>query len=94
MRLVRRRDGAFHWGLFVDATDPSRYVEEFLVESWIEHLRQHERMTVADWEGQLLIQEFLTEPPRVAHLLTPGVGRHQSVLAHTHAVHDREPRNA
>jgi hypothetical protein len=91
MRLVRRRDGAYHWGLFVDATDPSRYVEEFLVESWMEHLRQHERMTVTDWEGQLLIREFLTEQPRVSHLLTPGLGHDESANAHTHADRHRLP---
>ena len=31
-----------------DAADPTRYVETFTVESWAEHLRQHERMTVTD----------------------------------------------
>ena len=39
-------------GLFVDVTDPGRYLEEFLVESWLEHLRQHERVTVSDREVQ------------------------------------------
>lgn len=48
VRVIRERDGAILWGLFVDAADPTRYVESFLVDSWLEHLRQHERITVAD----------------------------------------------
>jgi hypothetical protein len=44
----RRRDGAYRWGVFEDTADPSRFVETFLVDSWLEHLRQHERVTNAD----------------------------------------------
>ena len=50
---VRRRDGAVHWGLFEDLGVAGRFLETFVVESWGEHLRQHERATVADlqvWE--------------------------------------------
>ncbi len=50
MRRIRRRDGAFMWELFKDIDDPDRIVECFMVESWIEHLRQHERVTIADSE--------------------------------------------
>lgn len=45
---VRRRDGAVRWGLFHDPADPERYLETFLVDSWVEHQRQHERTTEAD----------------------------------------------
>jgi MFS family permease len=55
MRRVRRRDGAFFWETFIDAADPARVLEVFMVESWLEHLRQHERVTVED----RLIQERL-----------------------------------
>jgi Transmembrane secretion effector len=48
VRLERLRDGALRWDLFHDPADPNRYVETFLVESWVEHLRQHERVTQAD----------------------------------------------
>jgi hypothetical protein len=53
MRKIRRerlRDGAMRWGLFNDPATPSRYVETFLVESWVEHVRQHERVTRSDLE--------------------------------------------
>jgi hypothetical protein len=33
----RRRDGAYRWGVFEDTADPSRFVETFLVDSWLEH---------------------------------------------------------
>jgi len=50
MRRIRRRDGAIRWGLFEDAATPGRYIETFVVQSWGEHLRQHERVTISDRE--------------------------------------------
>jgi hypothetical protein len=41
----RRRDGAYAWGVFEDAAQEGRIIETFLIESWMEHLRQHERVT-------------------------------------------------
>jgi MFS family permease len=78
---VRRRDGAIQWGVFRDVGDPSIFVETFLVESWGEHLRQHERVTVADHEVEKQVQAFHLgpDPPNVSHLIysdeTPGSGR-------------------
>jgi predicted MFS family arabinose efflux permease len=45
---IRRRDGAVQWGVYRDTADAGRYVETFFLESWVEHLRQHERITVND----------------------------------------------
>jgi MFS family permease len=45
---VRRRDGAVRWSLFADPFDPSRYMETYVVESWLARQRQLERFTVAD----------------------------------------------
>ena len=45
----RRRTGALRWELFRDGSDPTRFVESYLVGTWAEHLRQHEhRLTGAD----------------------------------------------
>src|SRR5262245_26498719 len=39
----RRRNGAYGWGVFEDSASEGRMLETFLVESWLEHLRQRER---------------------------------------------------
>jgi MFS family permease len=71
MRRIRRRDGAFMWELFNDIEVPGRVVETFMVESWIEHLRQHERVTVADRAVGELVRRFHVgaEPPKVTHMV-------------------------
>ncbi len=71
MRRIRRRDGAFMWELFSDIERPDIVVECFMIESWLEHLRQHERVTVAD---RHIIETTRTfhlgnEPPKVTHLV-------------------------
>lgn len=70
-RAVRLRDGALDWTLYHDAADPSRCIEAFTLESWTEHLRQHERFPVADREIETRVRAFHVgaEPPRVTHLL-------------------------
>jgi MFS family permease len=66
----RRRDGAFDWGLFEDAAVEGRFVETFLLDSWIEHLRQHERVTNADRVLQDAVNRFHLEgAPKVTHLI-------------------------
>jgi MFS family permease len=68
---LRRRDGAIGWSLYEDAEDPHTMVEVFLVESWAEHLRQHERPTRADIAVRERVRAFHrgTEPPQVSHYL-------------------------
>jgi hypothetical protein len=69
MRRLRRRDGAIRWGLFEDAATPGRYIETFVVQSWAEHLRQHERVTVSDREIEAQAFAFHqgVNPPTVTH---------------------------
>lgn len=68
---LRRRDGSFFWGLFSDMASPGRYIEFYLVESWAEHLRQHERVTFADREIEEKAQAFHIgdRPPLISHLI-------------------------
>jgi MFS family permease len=66
----RRRDGAYAWGVFEDAAERGRFLETFLVESWLEHLRQHERVTNADRVLQDRLNQLLTDKPKVTHLIT------------------------
>jgi predicted MFS family arabinose efflux permease len=73
-RFSRRRTGAVSWRAWQDATDPDRIVEQFVVASWPEHLRQHERVTRRDAD-RLDKVRALTDPdhpPVVTHWLTPA----------------------
>ncbi|WP_370538703.1 MFS transporter [Ideonella sp.] len=47
-KRARLRQGALSWGLFRDSERVGRYVEYFVDESWLEHLRRQERFTAAD----------------------------------------------
>lgn len=71
LKKIRKRDGAIRWNLFHDLTDPGHYIESYIVESWGEHLRQHERITVADREIEKNALSFHLEkePPKVMHFL-------------------------
>ena len=66
---IRRRDGAFRWGIFQDLEDPDRYIETFLVNSWAENARQHERTTRADREVEDRAHSYIRSTPTVRHLL-------------------------
>jgi predicted MFS family arabinose efflux permease/quinol monooxygenase YgiN len=75
----RRRDGAYEWGVFEDAAEEGRFLETFLVESWLEHLRQHERVTRADQVLQDALQRFHTQgAPKVTHFIAAVPGRAQA----------------
>ena len=66
----RRRDGAYDWGVFEDPVNDGRFVETFLVDSWLEHLRQHERVTKADSALQIAVDRFQRKgAPKVTHLI-------------------------
>jgi predicted MFS family arabinose efflux permease len=66
----RRRDGAYRWGVYEDSADPARFVETFMVESWLEHMRQHERVTNADRVLEMQVKRFnLDGEPKVTHLI-------------------------
>ncbi len=61
VRRMRRRNGAYFWQLFHDSENPTRFIECFMDESWVEHLRQHERASVADREIQRVAKQYLVE---------------------------------
>jgi MFS family permease len=66
---VRRRDGAYRWGIYRDIEVANRFVEIFLVHSWAEHMRQHERQTKADRELEQRVYSYVAGDPKVRHLL-------------------------
>jgi MFS family permease len=66
---IRRRDGATRWGIFYDSEIPNRYLENFLVDSWAEHQRQHDRFTVADRQFEDELKQFLLESTKAKHYI-------------------------
>lgn len=64
-RRARLRQGALSWGLFRDTAVPGRYVEYFVDENWVEHLRRLERFTAFDAELRTQRLAFHTgaQPP-------------------------------
>jgi MFS family permease len=71
----RRRDGAYAWGIFEDTAHPGRFVETFHVESWLEHLRQHGRVTKADRKVEEDVRAYAREEPRITHFVAAEPGR-------------------
>jgi MFS family permease len=72
-RHARRRTGAVSWRAWRDAADPGHVLEQFVVGSWDEHLRQHERVSRRDLQ-RLEAIEAMTDPSRpttVTHWLAP-----------------------
>jgi hypothetical protein len=66
----RRRDGAYVWRLFEDPSERGRFVETFLSDSWLDHLRQHERVTKADQAVEESARRFqIGEGPVTTHLI-------------------------
>jgi predicted MFS family arabinose efflux permease/quinol monooxygenase YgiN len=71
----RRRDGAFDCDIFEDLSAPGRFVETFLLDSWLDHLRQHHRVTGSDRTFQEAVNRFQIDgAPKVDHFISRGVG--------------------
>lgn len=75
LRASRLRDGAIQWHLFKDPDVPGRFLEVFMVGSWLDHLRQHERVTASDAAIQEQLLDYLRDKkaPTVSHLIAVGM---------------------
>lgn len=71
LRRIRQRDGARGWTLLQDIAEPECWVERFHSSSWLDHLRQHRRVTVDDLAVEQRVRAFHagSAPPQVRHLL-------------------------
>jgi MFS family permease len=65
----RQRDGAYDWNVFQDTEHPERMIETFLSDSWLDHLRQHGRVTRADQAAEDEVRRLVRAPPRIAHYI-------------------------
>jgi hypothetical protein len=61
--------------LYYDGENLSEYIETFIAESWEEHLRQHERFTIADREIEDKVRSFHIgkNPPMVTHFIAESL---------------------
>ncbi len=68
---VRLRDGALRWAIFRDVVDPTRLNETFLVESWMDYLRQRERFTASDHAIRDAAWKYHQGPglPEITHMI-------------------------
>ncbi len=67
-RRSRLRQGVLSWELFRDTVDPQVYVEQFMDETWADHLRRFDRMTEADvgLRERRLALHAGSDPPAIA----------------------------
>jgi len=75
-RYSRRRTGATSWRAWREASQPGVILEQFIVASWVEHERQHERITRRDQDRLDQVQMLTVEgsEPTVTHWLTARPG--------------------
>jgi predicted MFS family arabinose efflux permease len=71
----RKRDGAYAWGVFEDATDKEHYSESFLIESWLEFLHLRERVTKADRVVEDRVRALVKAPPQPIFLVRARAAR-------------------
>ncbi|WP_105104203.1 MFS transporter [Microbulbifer pacificus] len=77
LKASRERHGAYAWGLFEDVAIPGRMLEYFIEESWVAHLRHHQRTSVLDSEIQQRVLQYQRPgtAPIVIHRLAPDPSR-------------------
>ena len=74
LRHERKRDGAFAWGIFEDTSEAGRFLETFLIESWLELMHARERVTNADRMLEEQIQHLLKDSPKLTLLVASERG--------------------
>lgn len=76
LSVERYKDGAYQWGITQCTEEAGVFLEYFFVESWQEHLRQHQRVSCADAMLQEEILGYLQPDtkPVVRHYLTARQG--------------------
>jgi MFS family permease len=86
LEIQRRRDGAYMWYVFRDVADQARYVEMFFVETWGEHMRQHERTLEGDQAAEQLVDSFHIgdDRPLSHHFVAAQIANVSRVLTGSH----------
>jgi MFS family permease len=71
---LRRRDGAYTWECCFDIRDRHCAVETFQIESWLEHLRTHERMGPPIHRVLERVRALCSEAPRARYFVSIHAG--------------------
>ncbi|MFO1426505.1 MAG: MFS transporter [Steroidobacteraceae bacterium] len=70
MGRIRRRDGAREWSICQDIDETELWIERFEAPTWVDHLRRHARLTLADQAARERIKQLiLGEQGRVRRLI-------------------------
>ncbi|MTI09941.1 MFS transporter [Curvivirga aplysinae] len=80
LSLIRKRNGAYRWHLFKDLETENVFVEQFLIEDWEEHERQHARTSVDEktiHDGLISCLEDGTQPIVKHYLHSNGRRNHE-----------------
>ena len=68
VKRSRRRTGGREWSLAADVETPMLYVETFTVDSWHDHLEQHEvRQSPEDAEASAAVRALVGPPVEIRH---------------------------
>lgn len=70
IKRQRIKTGAYYWDLFEDVEKPNVFIETFLVETWLDHLRQHERTIKQDLIVRDKIKSFLEATAEITHYIS------------------------
>jgi len=70
-RRIRRRDGARQWSLLRDLVNPELWIERYESPTWVEYVRQNQRVTQADAEigDRVRALHFGPNPPIARRLI-------------------------
>jgi MFS family permease len=75
-RRIRRRDGARHWTLLRDLENPEVWIERYHNPTWLDYVRQNQRITQADAAVGERLRELHQGPgrPRVQRMIERQTG--------------------
>jgi MFS family permease len=70
-RRIRLRDGAKHWHLLRDLSQPSIWIERYDTPTWQDYVRHNQRLTQADISISETLRDLHqgAEPPRVRRMI-------------------------
>jgi hypothetical protein len=76
MQLIRQRNGAYGWSIARDIADPALWTERYHCPTWLDFLRQRNRLTQAERALQLNAMQFHsgTDGVRIRRMLERPFG--------------------